>query len=62
MLYSLVDLAVVAFITRLVARPVKGVGIVTQAFMPPIAAAITAIVLAPGSAIVIGMFRGYLAR
>jgi uncharacterized membrane protein len=39
MLYSLAGVAVVAFITRLVARPVKGVGIVTPALIPPVAAA-----------------------
>jgi uncharacterized membrane protein len=60
MLYSFVGVAVVAFITRLVARPVKGVGIATPAFIPPIVAAVTAIVLAPGSAIVIAYVSGVL--
>jgi len=36
---------VVAFITYLVARPVKGLGIATPAFIPPIAAALMAYVL-----------------
>lgn len=60
MLYSFVGVAVVAFITHLVARPVKGVGIATPAFIPPIAAAVTAIVLAPSSAIVIAYVSGVL--
>lgn len=34
--------ALVALITRMVARPVKGVGIVTPAFVPPLAAALSA--------------------
>ena len=59
-LYSLVGVAVGAFITRLVAKPVKGVGMVTPALIPPIAAAITAVVLAPGSAIVIAYVSGVL--
>jgi len=53
MLYSLVGVAIVALITRLVARPVKGVGIVTPVFIPPIIAAVTAVVLAPGPELVI---------
>jgi len=62
MLYCLVGVAVVAFITRLVARPVKGVGIVTPALIPPITAAVTTIVLAPSSAFVIAYVSGSLAR
>ena len=59
-LYSLVGVAVVASITRLVARPVKGVGIVTPAFIPPIVAAITAILLAPGAPLAIAYVSGVL--
>jgi uncharacterized membrane protein len=59
-IYSLVGVAVVALITRLVARPVKGVGIVTPAFLPPIVAAIAAILLSPGSPVVIAYVSGVL--
>ncbi len=59
-LYSLVSIAVVPSITRLVARPVKGVGIVTPAFIPPIVAAITAILLAPSAPLAIAYVSGVL--
>jgi uncharacterized membrane protein len=59
-LYSAVAVAVVALITRLVARPVKGVGIVTPAFIPPLAAAITAILIAPEASLVVAYVSGVL--
>ena len=59
-IYSLIGVAVVALITRLVARPVKGVGIVTPAFLPPIVAAIAAILLSPGSPVVMAYVSGVL--
>jgi len=40
-LYCLAGIAVVALITWALAKPVKGIGIVTPAFIPPITAAIT---------------------
>jgi len=43
--YALVSIAIVAALTHLVARPVKGLGIVTPALLPPISAAIAAILL-----------------
>ncbi|MFA6373877.1 MAG: DUF1614 domain-containing protein [Methanothrix sp.] len=43
--YALVSIAIVAVLTNLVARPVKGLGIVTPALLPPISAAIAAILL-----------------
>jgi uncharacterized membrane protein len=45
---SLVAVLAVAVVTHLVAKPVKGVGIVSPAFLPPIAAAVAALILAPG--------------
>ncbi len=60
LLYCFVGVAVVALITRLVARPVKGVGIVTPAFIAPIAAAITAIILSPGSPLIVAYVSGVL--
>jgi uncharacterized membrane protein len=44
-LQALVGVAIVAIVTHLVARPLKGVGIVTPAFIPPIVAAIAAYLL-----------------
>jgi len=43
--YALVGIAIVAILTNLVAKPVKGLGIVTPAFLPPLGAAIAAIML-----------------
>ena len=45
---SLAGVLVVAVVTHVVAKPVKGVGIATPMFIPPIAAAIAALILAPG--------------
>jgi len=44
---SIIGVLAVAVITHAVARPVKGVGIATPAFIPPIAAAVAAFVLMP---------------
>jgi len=43
--YALVGIAFVAVLTNRVARPVKGLGIVTPAFFPPLCAALAAILL-----------------
>ena len=43
--YALVAIAFVAFLTNRVARPVKGLGIVTPALLPPISAALAAMLL-----------------
>ena len=59
-LYSIVGVAIVGLITHAVARPVKGVGIVTPWFIPPIAAAIVAIILQPSSARIIAYVAGVL--
>jgi uncharacterized membrane protein len=59
-LLSLVGVAVVALVTYLIARPVKGVGIVTPAFIPPIAAAVVALLLAPGHSLVVAYVAGVL--
>jgi uncharacterized membrane protein len=58
--YSIIGVVIVAAITRLVARPVKGVGIVTPALIPPLAAAITAILIAPGSELIVAYVSGVL--
>ena len=43
--YALVGIAFVAVMTNRVARPVKGLGIVTPALLPPLSAALAAILL-----------------
>ena len=59
-LYSLIGVAVVAIVTRVVARPVKGVGIVTPAFIPPIIAAVMAYVLPSGAPRIVAYVAGVL--
>jgi len=59
-LYSMIGVAIVGLITHAVARPVKGVGIVTPSFIPPITAAMMAIILQPGSARTIAYVAGVL--
>lgn len=46
--YALIGITFVAVITNRVARPVKGLGIVTPALLPPLCAAIAAILLVYG--------------
>ncbi len=43
--YSLYGIMIVAAITKMVARPVKGVGIVTPALVPPLVAALSSILI-----------------
>jgi uncharacterized membrane protein len=57
---SLVGVLAVAVITHIVARPVKGVGIVTPAFLPPVAAAVAALILAPGHPQTVAYVSGVL--
>ncbi len=59
-LYALAGVAVVALITHVVARPVKGVGIVTPAFVPPLMAALVAVSLPSGSPRVVAYVAGVL--
>jgi uncharacterized membrane protein len=44
-IYAMIGVAVVALVTHLVARPVKGIGVTTPAFLPPLVAAIMAFIL-----------------
>jgi uncharacterized membrane protein len=46
--YALLGIAFVAILTNRVARPVKGLGIVTPALLPPLSAALAAILLVYG--------------
>jgi uncharacterized membrane protein len=57
---SLIGVSAVALVTHSIARPVKGVGIATPAFIPPIAAAVAAIILSPAHAITIAYVAGVL--
>jgi uncharacterized membrane protein len=43
--YALISIVFVAILTNLVAKPVKGVGIVTPALLPPLSAALIALIL-----------------
>ena len=43
--YALAGIAIVALVTNMVARPVKGLGIVTPALLPPLTAALAALIL-----------------
>jgi len=57
---SLIGVLAVALITHTIARPVKGVGIATPAFIPPIAAAVAALILAPAQPRTIAYVAGTL--
>jgi len=59
-LFALVGVAVVAVATHVVARSVKGVGIVTPAFVPPLVAAISAYLLPSGAPRVVAYVAGVL--
>ncbi|MCW4011264.1 MAG: DUF1614 domain-containing protein [Candidatus Bathyarchaeota archaeon] len=59
-LLSVLGVAIVALITKAVARPVKGVGIATPAFIPPIAAAVVALILAPSQPLTVAYVAGVL--
>ena len=57
---GLIGVLAVALVTHAVARPVKGVGIATPVFIPPIAAAVTAFILAPAHPLTIAYVSGVL--
>jgi uncharacterized membrane protein len=56
----LLGVAVVAVVTHLVTRPVKGVGISTPIFIPPLAAALSVYLLLPAAPRVIAYVSGVL--
>ena len=58
--YALLGVALTAVIVHLVARKVPGLGITTPAFVPPIAAALSAFLLAPNFPSVIAYVAGTL--
>ena len=59
-LYALTGVVIVAAITHVIARPVRGVGITTPAFIPPIVAALVALLLPSGAPRVIAYVSGVL--
>ena len=59
-LYALIGIAIVATITHLVAKPVKGLGIATPAFIPPLTAALVAYVLPSGAPTIVAYVSGVL--
>jgi uncharacterized membrane protein len=59
-LYSLIGVLVVSIVTHLVAKPVKGVGIETPTFVPPIAVATMALILFSAQPAVIAYVSGTL--
>jgi uncharacterized membrane protein len=59
-IYSIVGVVVVALITKAIARPVRGVGIMTPAFIPPVTAAILAFLLSPGAPLTVAYVSGVL--
>jgi uncharacterized membrane protein len=58
--YALIAAVVTSALVHLVARRVPGVGIVTPAFLPPLFAALTAIVLVPSSPAIVAYVSGTL--
>jgi uncharacterized membrane protein len=58
--YALMGVAVVAAVTHVLARPVRGVGIVTPAFIPPLTAALLAYLLPSGFPQVVAYVAGVL--
>ena len=59
-LYAIVGILVVALVTHLIARPVKGVGITAPFLVSPIVAAISAYILFPSAPRIIAYVAGVL--
>jgi len=60
LLQTLLGIVITAMVVHLVARKVPGLGITTPAFIPPLTAALSAYLLAPGSPNVIAYVAGTL--
>lgn len=56
--YAFIGTLVVALVTHLVAKPVRGLGIVTPAFVPPLTAALTAYLLPSGAPAIVAYASG----
>lgn len=59
-LSALIGVAIVAIVTHAVARPVRGVGITTPIFIPPLVAVLSAFLLPSSSPKVIAYVSGVL--
>lgn len=59
-IYSILGTCVVAFVTHLIAKPKPGVGIVTPAFIPPLTAALVAMILPTNQQPIIAYVSGVL--
>jgi uncharacterized membrane protein len=55
---ALIGVAVVAAVSKLLARPVPGLGVAMPAFIPPIIAALVALILAPAQAPMVAYIAG----
>ncbi|MEM1539348.1 MAG: DUF1614 domain-containing protein [Candidatus Bathyarchaeia archaeon] len=60
LLYALTGISIVAIVTNLVAKPVKGLGIIAPAFVPPLVAALAAYLLPSGAPAVIAYTSGVI--
>jgi uncharacterized membrane protein len=58
--YAAAGSVITAFLVHLMAKKVRGVGIVTPALLPPVAAAIIAYLLVPGSPAIVAYVSGTL--
>jgi uncharacterized membrane protein len=58
--YSLVGITFMAVLVHLMAKKVRGVGIVTPALLPPLAAALISYILVPGSPAVVAYVSGLI--
>ena len=56
--YALIGTTVTAILVHLMAKKVRGVGIVTPALLPPLAAALISYILVPGSPAVVAYVSG----
>lgn len=57
---SLIGVLIVTVVTHLIARPVKGVGVVTPALISPLVAAVSAVLLSPAHPVIIAYVSGTL--
>ena len=57
---SLIGVLIVTVVTFLIARPVQGVGVVTPAFVSPLVAAVSALLLSPSHPVAVAYVAGTL--
>ncbi|MEM3459452.1 MAG: DUF1614 domain-containing protein [Candidatus Bathyarchaeia archaeon] len=59
-LYALIGIVIVAIVTHLLAKPVKGLGIATPAFIPPLTAALAAYILPSDAPTIVAYVSGVI--